>query len=45
MLPSPVVHVTEVGVAVAATDAPGVDADADTGFHWSIHNHVGRFTN
>ena len=45
VLPSPMDHVTDVGVAVAVTDTPGTEAVADTGPHpLDNHIHVGRFT-
>ncbi|MBB5808851.1 hypothetical protein F4560_008619 [Saccharothrix ecbatanensis] len=46
MDPSPIDHVTEVGVATAVTDTPGTEAVADTGAQ-PLDNHiqVGKFTN
>ncbi|WP_232663117.1 hypothetical protein [Pseudonocardia sp. TRM90224] len=45
--PSPSDHVTDTGVAVAVTAAPGTLTVFDTGTQpvWSIHNHVGNPTN
>jgi hypothetical protein len=46
VLPSPIDHDTEVGVATAVTDTPATEAVADTGPHpLDSHIHVGRFTN
>lgn len=45
VLPSPMDHDTDAGVAVAVTDTPGTDAVADTGPQpFDSHIHVGRFT-
>lgn len=45
--PSPVLHCTRTGLAVAVTDNPGTPAVADRGTHdpEPSHNHVGTFTN
>ncbi|MEV6602779.1 hypothetical protein [Kutzneria sp. NPDC051319] len=46
MLPSPIDHVTDVGVAVAVTDTPGTETVADTVFHPpDNHSQVGNDTN
>jgi hypothetical protein len=45
VLPSPIDHVTEVGVATAVTDTPGTEAVADIRLHPpDNHNQLGRFT-
>ena len=46
VLPSPIDHDTNVGVATAVTDTPGTEAVAETGPQpLDSHIHVGRFTN
>ncbi len=46
VLPSPIDHTTDVGVAVAVTDTPGTVAVADTGPQpLDSHIQVGRLTN
>lgn len=45
VVPSPIDHDTDFGVAVAVTDTPGTDAVADAGAHLlASHSQVGKFT-
>ncbi|MCE7009945.1 hypothetical protein LWC34_45140 [Kibdelosporangium philippinense] len=45
VVPSPIDHDTDFGVAVAVTETPGTDAVADEGAQPPVsHNQVGKFT-